>query len=262
MDLGLKNRIAMVSGGSSGIGEAVAYGLAKEGAKVIIFSRDERELELAAQRIGEATGQAILFLTADVTVQGEIDRLISGVIARFARIDLLVNAAGSGFPGDFESVSDEDWTNNFELNFLGTVRCSRGVIPHMRSQGGGSIVNIAAISARQPRPLQIVSNATKAAVLNLSKTLAIKYAKDHIRINCVNPGQILGPRRKRRLLKLAQEQGLTEEAVVEKEVRDIPLGRFGLPEEIVGAVLLLLSDQASFITGASIDVDGGETRSV
>ncbi len=121
-------------------------------------------------------------------------------------------------------------------------------------------MNIAAISARQPRPRQIVSNATKAAVLNFSKSLAIRYAKDNVRVNCVNPGLILTPRRKRLIAKLAQDRGVTQEIILQEQAADVPFGRLGLPEEVAAAVLFLLSDQAGFITGTSIDVDGGEAR--
>lgn len=262
MDLGLKDKVAIVSGGSSGIGEAVAKELTKEGSHVMIFSRNEQALELAKKRIEEETGQVIRFFKADVKNEDEVNKLVSEVTTSFNRIDLLVNAAGSGFPGEFESVSDEDWRMNFELNLLGTVHCSRAVLPYMRKQGGGSIINIAAISARQPCPGQIVSNATKAAVLNFSKTLAINYAKYNIRINCVNPGQVLTPRRRHRISHLAQEHGLTQEAIIKEQVEAIPLRRLGLSEEVAAAVLFLLSNKASFITGATLDVDGGEARHI
>ena len=262
MDLGLQGKVALVSGGSSGIGEAIALGLAEEGAQVVIFSRNEGQLKRSVEEIEKATGQKVFYYQADVTKKDDVDRIVSETKAKFGAVHLLVNAAGSGLAGSFDEISEEEWRDNVELNFLGVVRCCRAVLPIMIAQGGGSIVNIAAISAKQPRSGQIVSNATKAAVVNFSKTLALTYARNHIRVNCVNPGLILTPRRRRHIIEIARGKKVTEEEIIREQASVIPMQRLGEAREVAAAALFLLSERASFITGVALDVDGGENRSL
>ncbi len=262
MKLGFGNKVAIVTGGSSGIGEAIALGLCQEGATVVIVARDKDKLHEAAQRIAARTGGHAHVAVADVTSAGDVSAMVSETAAKYGRIDALVNSAGRRWAGQLESSSDEEWTSNIELNLLGTVRCVRAVLPYMIRQKGGSIVNIAATSAVEPRPAQIISNAAKAAVVNFTKTLALNVAKYNIRANCVNPGQILTPQRRKNIGKLAAERHVPENLIMEEQARNIPLGRLGDPNDVASTVLFLLSDQANFLTAVSINIDGGETHHI
>jgi len=260
MDLGLHDKGAIVAAASKGLGKAIALGLAREGAKVAICARHEEEVRLAAREIEVATGVEVLAVPADVTRQEDIIRLVERAALQFGRIDVLVTNAGGPPPGLFERFSDRDWEAAFNLTLLSVVRLVREVVPYMRRQGGGRIVNMTSISAKQPLPGLILSNAVRPAVVGLAKTLSQELAKDNILVNNVCPGRIATERVFKIDADVAAREGLPVAEVTRRMQADIPLGRYGTPEEVANLVVFLASTPASYISGATIQVDGGLFR--
>jgi len=269
VQMGLTDRVAIVTGSSTGIGLAIGRALAVEGARVVLSARGRERLEEARRALATELGTAVEAIPADVGTAAGCAELVEGVRARFGRIDVLVNnAGGAGGPGGFMNLADEDWQHAFDLNLMSAVRCSRAVIPDMQKQGGGRIVMISSTSGHQPDTVVCHYNAAKAALLNLSKTLANAFAADRILVNCVCPGLTRTPAVESSAFhRLAEEgrpvAGLTADEAVAAYYgprRPIPLGRAGMPEEIAGLVVFLCSDQASWITGTCINADGGWTK--
>ena len=256
MDLGLQGRVALVCAASKGLGQAVALGLAAEGVKVTICARGEEALLATAGEIA-AGGGDVLATRADVTQPADCHRLIAATVERFGRLDILVNNAGGPPAGQFLDFGEEDFRRGLELNLLSTLRLSQEAVPHMRRQGGGRIINIVSVSTKQPLKGLILSNTARAGVIGLAKSMANELARDNILVNNVCPGPILTDRvRDVATVRAAREQ-TTVEAVIAELVSDIPLGRLGRPEELASMVVFLASARASFITGATIQVDGG-----
>jgi 3-oxoacyl-[acyl-carrier protein] reductase len=249
--LGLEGRRGLVTGGSKGLGEAIARELVSEGARVAICSRNEQELTATAEEVGAEYAQA-----ADVTDPAQVRDLIARTAEALGGIDFLVNNAGGAHPGTFETLSDEDWVADLDVKLFSLVRCSREVLPHLRAAGGGRIVNIGAVYSRYPDPTFFATSVNRAAGNSFTKTLALEFAKDNILVNGVNIGFVITPQweniHRRRAPELTREEFFDRFAV-----QEVPLGRFGLPDEVSGLVSFLLSDRASYITGASIDVAGG-----
>jgi len=249
LDLVLKDRAAIVTGGSRGIGRSIAQALAAEGCRVAICARGEDavravEAELRAQNI-DALG-----VVADVTRTDDIERVVAETIARFGRLDILVNSAG----GRAREDTDEVWDLTYQSNMLAAARMTRTVVPHMKSSGHGSIVHIASIYGRESGG-PVAYNAMKSAMIAHAKAMALELAPD-IRVNSVAPGSVAFPGGSwgRRL----EEDPEGMRAFIEQ---NIPMGRFGTPEEIANVVAFLCSDKASWVTGACINVDGGQSRS-
>ena len=262
MELGLKGKVVLVTGASRGIGRAIALAFAGEGCRLALASRTPGALAAVANEV-EALGAEARAWATDVTDPGQAETLVNAVIQQWGRIDVLVNNAGAGLAKAFEAVSDGEWQANVNLNLMSAVRLSRMALPHMKQQGGGQIINIAALSGRVPRLGQIVSNAAKAALINFTESLAAEVGPDGIRVNAVCPGAVLTERWQERVARYGKERGLSvEQAMTELARRYIPLGRLGRPEEVAGAVVFLASERAGFITGTSIFVDGGMGRSV
>jgi 3-oxoacyl-[acyl-carrier protein] reductase len=254
MELGLRGQVALVTGASRGIGRAIAQALAQEGCHLALAARSRDALEQAAEELRQHQVQ-VLPVSADLTIADDCKRLVEQIMQHFGRIDVLVLNAGGAPGGSFLETSDEQWMIAVTLNLMAAVRLCRLVIPPMRERGGGSIITISSIYGRESggRPAY---NTVKAAVISLTKALAREFARDHIRVNSIAPGSILFPgsswdRRQR-----------ADPAAMAAFVNDeLPLGRFGKPEEIANAVVFLASDQASLITGACLNVDGGQSRS-
>jgi len=266
MKLGLKEKVVLVTGASKGIGKAIAVAFAAEGSRVVLNARNQQELEQAVQEIRQSGGYA-LALAADVMSASEVQRLAQQTVERFGTVHVLVNnAGGAGGFASFEELSDEDWINVFNLNVLSAVRMTRALLPFMKQQKWGRIINIASESGIQPDPFMPHYNAAKAAVINLTKSLSKAYASDGILVNTVSPAFIKTPLVEQLLAAQAQEQGVTpqkaEQAFLRQNRPHIELGRPGTPEEVASAVVFLASEAASFITGANLRVDGGSVASV
>ncbi len=262
MDLGLNGRVALVAAASRGLGKAVAAALAEEGARVALFSREQAAIEAAAAEIRSRTGAELLPLAADVNRPEELEQVVRATVERFGRLDILVNNAGGPPPGTFETVSEEQWQQAVNLTLMSAVRLTRLALPHLRTQGGGRIINLTSSSTREPIPNLLLSNAIRAAVAGWAKTLATELAPENITVNCVAPGRIDTERLKQLDQATAQRQGRSADEVRRANETAIPLGRYGRPDEFAAAVAFLASDRAAYITGITLYVDGGKLACV
>jgi 3-oxoacyl-[acyl-carrier protein] reductase len=254
MELGLTGKIILITGASRGIGRAIATAFASEGCHLAIAARGQEALEGAAQEL-RAQGVQVLALPVDLTRAEDCKLLVAQTLHRFGRIDVLVQNAGGATGVGFLDTTDEQWMQAVNLNIMATVRLCRLVIPHMREQGGGSIITISSIYGREAGG-RAVYNATKAAVISLTKALSREFARDNIRVNSIAPGSILFPGSSWDRRRQADPPAIA--AFVNDE---LPLGRFGRPEEVASAVVFLASEQASLIDGACLNVDGAQSRS-
>jgi NAD(P)-dependent dehydrogenase (short-subunit alcohol dehydrogenase family) len=252
MELGLKGKVAAVTGGSEGIGRATALKFAQEGASVAICARRADLLEQAAGEMRK-TGAEILTVPADMSQTADVERFISTVIKRFGRLDVLVNNAGASARGKFLEVDDATWSADLELKVFGAIRCSRLAIPHMKKQGGGRIINITISSAKQPGAESMPTSVSRAAGLAITKALSKEFAADNILVNTVCIGKIKSGQHERRF----KRDGQTAADYYAKASKDIPLGRVGEAEEVANVIAFLASDAASYVTGTSINLDGG-----
>ncbi|KKK34378.1 3-oxoacyl-ACP reductase [Mesobacillus campisalis] len=258
MDLGLKGKTAVIAASSQGLGLAIAKELVKEGARVVLSGRDESKLLEVCGTF--ENGQAI-FKKADVTNPGEIKELMAFAIEQYGRIDILVNNAGGPPAGSFESISDEDWQKAFELNLLSYIRLIREALPYLKVNGG-RVINIASSSIKEPIPGLILSNTFRTGIVGLTKTLAQELAPYEILINTVAPGRIATDRVRHLDEVRAADTGLTIEEVEDSAKQNIPLKRYGRPEEFARVVAFLASDANSYMTGSSFLVDGGMVKSI
>jgi 3-oxoacyl-[acyl-carrier protein] reductase len=257
MDLKLNDKVAIVLAASKGLGKTIALALAAEGASVIISSRDEIELNKTAKEIKEVTGNEILAITADVTDAGQVKILIDKAAKIYGRIDILVNNAGGPPFNKFENFDEADWQKAFELNLLSFARTSRLVLPHLQKTGSGRIINIISGSVKAVLGNSVLSTSMRMGVVGMAKLMADEFGPYNITVNNVAPGMILTERLKHTLpADMAPEDALKERA------KNIPLGRIGKPEELAALVAFLASEQASYISGTTIQVDGGANRSI
>ena len=262
MDLGLKGKIAVVAGASKGLGYGVAKILAAEGAIVSLASRDESAINAAAERIREETGGDVHPVVADVRSPEHIQSWFEGVSRRHGGIDMLFANTGGPKSGRFSDFDDAAWVEAHELLLLSAIRLARVAVSEMKKRGGGSIVFTTSVSVKEPNPMLALSNVERAGVAALSKTLADEFAHDLIRVNSVVPGRIDTDRVRQLDEVKAKNEGTT---VDEQRVRNeklIPLGRYGSTDEYARPVVFLLSPAASYVTGATLMIDGGMVRGV
>jgi 3-oxoacyl-[acyl-carrier protein] reductase len=257
MNLHLNNKVAVVLAASKGLGKAIATSLSAEGAKVIIGSRNETELKKTAEEIFKITGNEVMAISVDVINADQVDHLIQTAAAKFGKIDILVNNSGGPPFNKFENFSDEDWEQAFELTLKSFARLSRSVLPFMKETGSGRIINIISGSVKSVLPNSVLSTSMRMGVVGMAKLLADELGPFNITVNNVAPGMILTDRLKHTLPKDADpEQALKDRA------KNIPLGRIGKPEELAALVAFLASEQAAYISGTTIQVDGGANRGI
>jgi 3-oxoacyl-[acyl-carrier protein] reductase len=267
MDLGLQDKIALVTAASKGLGKAVALRLAQEGAHVAICARGEEHLTRTAAEIEATTGRQVLAVPADVSDPAAADALVEATVKRFGRIDILVTNAGGPSPGQFLDLTLQDWEAALHLTLMSAVRLCYAVVPVMKEQGGappggGSILAMTSITVKQPLPNLILSNSLRLGVVGLIKTLADELAPFGIRVNAICPGWTRTARVGQLLRDRAERNATTPEEEAAKIAAAIPLGRLGTPEEFAAAAAFLVSPAASYITGVSLLVDGGMYRGV
>jgi 3-oxoacyl-[acyl-carrier protein] reductase len=262
MDLGLKGKVALVSGASKGLGFAVARALAAEGASVSISSRDQRAIEDAAKRIERETGSRAIAMAVDVRDKAAIERWVAHSAATLGGIDLLMTNSGGPPAGDAISFDDAAWQDAADLLLFSAIRLIRATVPHMERRGGGAILVSTSASVKEPVPNLGLSTVLRASVSALSKTLAIELAPKRIRVNQIIPGRIDTDRLRYLDEANAKKAGITPDEVKAKVVSTIPMGRYGNPDEFGRVGAFLLSEAASYMTGATVQVDGGQIRSV
>lgn len=260
MDLGLRNKVALVAAASKGLGKAVALGLAREGAHVAIFSRDRARIETAAKEINAATGAQVLALVADAMRLDDVQRAVDETVKNFGTLHIVVTNAGGPPTGEFVTLTDEQWQTAVDLTLMSAVRLSRAAIPHMQKQNWGRILHLGSLTIKQPYENLMLSNSIRAAVLGLAKTQANELAKYGILVNMVSPGVIETDRVVQLMESRAKRNGTTAREEYALAENKVPLGRVGQTEEFANVVVFLASERASFITGAHLIVDGGETQ--
>ena len=262
MDLGLKNKIALVAAASRGLGRAVAEELANEGASLVICSRDTKSITQAGAEIAEKYGAHVLAVTADVTDPADVVRLVESGYARFARIDILVTNAGGPPAGRFENLTAAQWEEATRLTLFSAIDLTRQVLPGMRQRRWGRILNITSIAVKQPVENLILSNSLRAGLTGFARTLANEVAAEGVTVNNILPGYTRTERLEELAGMMATKQGITPEAFMSKWEDEIPMRRVGDPREFAALAAFLVSERASYITGTSIPVDGGWIRSL
>jgi NAD(P)-dependent dehydrogenase (short-subunit alcohol dehydrogenase family) len=240
----LNGKVAIITGGGSGIGKAIAMAFVREGAKVVIAGRDSKKLDRAAVEIGADC----LAVSADVSNVGRVDKLVSATLDRFKQINILVNNAAVLLPGTAESLSEEDFDQTFNINVRGLWLLSRAVLPQMRASGGGSIVNIASVLSLVGARNRVAYAASKGAVMAMTRAMALDHAAENIRVNCICPGIVA--------TEMVAKFNLDENARQQREAMH-PMGRFGQPKEVASTAVFLASDESGWTTGSVITVDGG-----
>ncbi len=260
MDLGIEDKVAVVCASSKGLGKAVALGLAHEGAKLALCARGKNDLDKAAEEIISETKADVLTIDCDVSKTADIKKVIDETVKKYKRIDILVNNAGGPPTGAFLDFSLEDWQKAVELNLFSTISFSRAALPYMKEQKWGRIVNITSIAVKQPIDGLILSNTARAGVIGLAKTLSNEFGPYNITVNSVCPGRILTDRITHLATEKARKEGTSLDEALAAMETDVPLRRIGRPDELASLVVFLSSEKASYITGTTIQADGGLTK--
>ena len=262
MDLGLKDRVAMVAASSQGLGKAVALGLAREGAKLAICARTESAINKTAAEVRQETGVEVLARAVDVTVYEQVQRFVAETNDHFGRVDICVTNAGGPPARPFSETTVEDWQTGVDLNLMSTLYFAREVLPLMQKRQWGRLITITSASVKQPIDNLVLSNSVRSAVSGLMKSLSNEYGKDNILVTNACPGYTLTSRLDELSGRLARAEGVDPKEVQERWAKQVPLGRLGRPEEFANLVVFLASERSSYITGVSIAVDGGFIKGV
>lgn len=261
MDLGLAGRVAIVGGSSKGMGRAIAAALVREGANVTMCARHAADLEHAAREIaGQEAAARVLWVEADLSQAADVDRVVARTAERWGRVDIAVNNVGGPPPGQPLGMSDDQWLGAFDLNFFSVVRMCRAVVPLMRQQQWGRIVNMLSLSVRQPEDNLALSTVARTAVVAYAKSLADEVAGDGITVNNILPGSVETERLQAVAEMQARFHGRDVTHAMEDRLARVALGRFGRPEEVADLVCFLVSERAGFMTGLSIPFEGGQLR--
>lgn len=262
MDLGLKNKVALVAAGSRGLGRAVAEELAAEGASLVLCARDSRTLDETAAAIAKSSNAHVLAVPADVTVTDDIKRVVDTGLERFGRIDILVTNAGGPPAGRFEQLTHEQWEQAIRLTLFSAIELTRQVLPGMKERRWGRILNITSIAVKQPVENLLLSNSLRAGLTGFARTLANEVAAEGITVNNILPGYTRTERLDELAQMMAEKQGISADEFRGKWEKEIPMGRLGEPREFAALAAFLVSQRASYITGTSIQVDGGWIKSL
>ncbi len=262
MDLQLKDKVAIIGGGSKGLGRACAEVLAEEGVKIAICSRTREDLEQAAAEIRDTTGAEVLVFAGDLDKYDSIKELIAATVDHFGRLDIMVNNSGGPPLARSLNATEEQWETAVQRSLFFFARMSREAVPHLKQQGGGRIINILASTVYQPIPNLALSGATRMGVVAFAKSLADEVGRDGILVNNVCPGSILTDRMLSNVTSRAKELGISVEEGLEQRAGETAVGRIGEPKELANLVAFLASGKASYVTGTTILVDGGLVRSV
>jgi 3-oxoacyl-[acyl-carrier protein] reductase len=262
MDLGLKDKVALVAASSSGLGRAVAEELAAEGASLILCSRDPATLAETAAAIADSTGAHVLAVPADVTQVDQITRLVDSGAARFGRIDILVTNAGGPPTGRFDQLTREQWEEALRLTLFSAIELTRQVLPGMRQRRWGRILNITSIAVKQPIDSLMLSNSLRAGLTGFARTLANEVAAEGVTVNNILPGYTSTERVEDLAQELAAKEGISPAEFRARWEQEIPMRRLGEPREFAALATFLVSERAGYITGTSIQIDGGWIRSL
>jgi 3-oxoacyl-[acyl-carrier protein] reductase len=260
MNLSLEGKVALVCAASKGLGKAAATVLAAEGARVTIIARDGETLAVAADEIRRTARADVLAIVADVTKEEDIARAVAETAAHFGGLDILVTNAGGPRSARFDALTETDWRQAIDLTLMSVVRACMHAVPHLRRRGGGRIIHITSVSAKQPIDGLMLSNALRAAVVGFAKTLSNELAREGITVNCVAPGYTRTGRVAEIVSATAVREQVDEATVQARLTQSIPAGRLGEPRELADLIAFLASDRAAYLTGATIQVDGGFVR--
>lgn len=256
----LADKVAVVTGGSSGIGRSISLLFAKEGARVAIVARDSSKASDVLREITKQGGNAV-FVKADVCDEEQTKAMVNQVVEKYGKIHILVNDAGRGLNKPIAEITEEEWEAVMDVNVKGVFFCTKHVLPKLIETGSGSIVNISSVAALFAVPNMAAYSTSKGALISMTRSVALDYAKYHIRANCICPTSISTPLFQKNAGEFAAMKGITKEQLLENWDRAHPLGRLGQPEDVANAALFLASDESAFITGVSLLVDGGRTVS-
>lgn len=262
MELGLEGRVALVCGGSSGLGRAIAGGLAAEGARIALNARGVERLEASAAELSALHRTDVISFPADVSAPDQVAAMVTRIVERFGRLDILLCNAGGPAPAPFMEAAPESWQRAIDLNLLSTMHLCHAAIPHMKSGGWGRILAIASLAAKQPLPGLILSTTARAGVLGFIKALSDELAPDGVTANALCPGLFATDRIEYLAKERAARAGTTADAVLRDQAASVPLRRMGRPDEFAAAAVFLASEPAGYITGVALSVDGGMHRSI
>jgi 3-oxoacyl-[acyl-carrier protein] reductase len=262
MNLGLAGKVAFIAGGSQGLGKAAALEMSREGARIVIGALDDPELPGAVEEIRAATGNEVIGIPVDVTRSDQARDFIRKGVEHFGTVDVLVNNAGGPPDKTFLEIDDDLWEFGFKLNLMSTIIMTREAVPIMKEKRWGRIINMTSVSVKQPIDGLILSNTIRMGVIGLAKTLSTELAPYHVTVNNVCPGYTMTERVRKLAIVVAEKRNSTPEAVVKSWEALIPMGRLGTPEEFAALVAFLASEKSSYITGASIHIDGGYYKGI